>query len=222
VKTKNKVTIFLILYVLTITVMAYGATVVGSKHDLSTTTTPEPCAFCHTPHFSNTALKPLWNRQTTTSTFTPYSSPTMNTTCPAVPNPRSLVCFSCHDGVNANNKMHDLINAPGPGGIPDTTSYPNCMRCHWTADNNLRLFGQNPTQPLNLNAHHPISNSYPTPAQDPAFNTPPDTQNGWSDIKLIGGKVECVSCHDPHDPGVRPFLRKSNSGSALCLTCHIK
>lgn len=221
VKGKMIVVVLIFLMLLIIAVFAYGATIVGSKHDISTAG-EEVCVFCHTPHFSNTGLKPLWNRQTTTATFTPYSSPTMNTTCPAIPNPRSLVCFSCHDGINANNKMHDLINGPGPGSIPDTTSNPNCNRCHWTADNNLRLFGQYPTQPLNLNTHHPISNTYPTAVQDPAFNTPPDPQNGWSDVKLIGGRVECVSCHDPHDPSRGSFLRKSNSGSALCLTCHIK
>lgn len=44
-----------------------------------------------------------------------------------------------------------------------------------------------------------------------------------------GPSVECASCHDPH--GVAPngsstfnptFLRKSNTASAVCLTCHTK
>jgi len=44
-----------------------------------------------------------------------------------------------------------------------------------------------------------------------------------------GYEVECASCHDPHgvpDAGgidfIPSFLRISNDGSALCLTCHIK
>ena len=47
-----------------------------------------------------------------------------------------------------------------------------------------------------------------------------------------GYEVECASCHDPHGvpsggPGtntlLRPsFLRVSNAGSAVCLTCHNK
>ena len=40
----------------------------------------------------------------------------------------------------------------------------------------------------------------------------------------IGGEVpyvECSSCHDPHIP-TRLFLRVSNEGSRLCLTCHDK
>lgn len=220
-KIRVKIILFIALSIPMIAALAYSTTIVGSRHDISSTSVAgaEKCVFCHTPHFSNADLKPLWNKGTSTATFTPYSSPTMNTS-PVTPNPASLVCFSCHDGVNASNK-HQVLNAPGAGNFNGEAD-PNCVRCHFTTNNNLRLFGKNPTQPLNLNAHHPISNSYPTAIQDPLFNTPPDAQKGWSDVKLVNGVVECVSCHDPHDPGINPFLRKSNSGSALCLTCHIK
>jgi predicted CXXCH cytochrome family protein len=34
--------------------------------------------------------------------------------------------------------------------------------------------------------------------------------------------VECASCHNPHESVNPTFLRISNTGSALCLTCHIK
>ena len=34
--------------------------------------------------------------------------------------------------------------------------------------------------------------------------------------------VECASCHDPHNTTNGTFLRTTNAGSALCLTCHIK
>jgi predicted CXXCH cytochrome family protein len=34
--------------------------------------------------------------------------------------------------------------------------------------------------------------------------------------------VECASCHDPHTSDNPTFLRISNSGSAVCLACHIK
>ena len=34
--------------------------------------------------------------------------------------------------------------------------------------------------------------------------------------------VECGSCHDPHSSTQRTFLRTSNTGSAVCLTCHAK
>jgi predicted CXXCH cytochrome family protein len=40
---------------------------------------------------------------------------------------------------------------------------------------------------------------------------------------LSSGKMQCSSCHDVHNSaGVLGLLRKSNAGSALCLTCHHK
>ena len=39
---------------------------------------------------------------------------------------------------------------------------------------------------------------------------------------LFNDKIECASCHDPHDNTNGEFLRVSNSGSALCLSCHNK
>jgi predicted CXXCH cytochrome family protein len=73
-----------------------------------------------------------------------------------------------------------------------------------------------------LKNDHPISMTYPTVAQDPAFRTPQDIQKGWSDVPLFGGKVECPSCHNVHNPDNVPFLRISNAGSALCYKCHDK
>lgn len=34
--------------------------------------------------------------------------------------------------------------------------------------------------------------------------------------------VECASCHDPHSSTNPTFLRIANTGSAVCLACHIK
>ena len=40
---------------------------------------------------------------------------------------------------------------------------------------------------------------------------------------LFAGQMECSSCHDVHDElGNTALLRKSNTQSALCLTCHDK
>lgn len=215
-----------------------GASIVGSRHDLSTASTPQICEFCHAPHHANDNLPntPLWNRAETTQVFALYGSPTMNTTpvqpgtALSQPGVLSRLCLSCHDGVNASavvhgnvvSTKHDLVFPPG-GVMPDMSSYPNCERCH--AD----MYGGKRTLVLgtNLGNDHPISMPYPTAAQDPAFRTPPSLASGWggtsrSDVKLFGGYVECGSCHEVHDPGIVPFLRKANSGSALCVTCHVK
>ncbi|MFC1602217.1 cytochrome c3 family protein [Pseudomonadota bacterium] len=58
--------------------------------------------------------------------------------------------------------------------------------------------------------------------QDPDFFIPPDLQKGWSDVKLYKGRIECPSCHNPHDPANVAFLRKSMKNSGLCATCHNK
>ena len=50
------------------------------------------------------------------------------------------------------------------------------------------------------------------------------------EIRTYENKVECASCHDPHGvPSAGAgsvfnptFLRKVNTGSAVCLTCHVK
>ena len=41
-------------------------------------------------------------------------------------------------------------------------------------------------------------------------------------VPLFGGKVQCASCHDPHNNVNEPFLTKTNDGSQLCFTCHLK
>lgn len=52
-----------------------------------------------------------------------------------------------------------------------------------------------------------------------------------TDVVALGGAgtlsgaqpfVECASCHDPHTDVNPTFLRISNTGSAVCLACHIK
>ncbi len=69
---------------------------------------------------------------------------------------------------------------------------------------------------------HPIAISYPTSTQSSDYRIPPDAKNGWPDILLFNGRVECSSCHSVHNPAISPFLRKSNNASVLCLSCHIQ
>jgi len=201
-----------------VTVRTQG-TVIGSKHDLSTTSTPDACVFCHTPHgASSTIGAPLWNRFIGAGvTFTPYSSSTMDTVCPATPSAISLACLSCHDGVIAGQDKHKVINAPG-NSTGSVTS--NCSRCHI-----MRPLGVQPglrVPGIDLRNDHPISMTYPTAAQDAAFLIPPDLQKGWTGVRLFDGKVECPSCHNVHDPTIRPFLRKTTASDELCKSCHVK
>lgn len=211
---------------------ARADSIVGSKHDLSSSQTPDSmqvCIFCHTPHSANNTLgtiaAPLWNRFVdTTKVYLVYTSPSMVTTPGRPSTTISAVCLGCHDGTvgsatvyatSGDDKMA-LINAPG---LHDTSTQEKCTACHSSQYGPVTApdlkFG------LDLTNMHPIAVSYPTSAQSSEFHQPPDPAKGWPDVRLFNGRVECPSCHQPHDPAIVPFLAKSNAGSALCLTCHI-
>ncbi len=202
--------------------------IVGSRHDLSSSG-EQVCIYCHTPHHASTDPKsvvPLWNRALSQETFTLYSSPTLNATT-AQPLGVSLACLSCHDGVvsyvnyngNSVSTKHDLLVGPG-GKIPDTTSYPNCERCH------TNFYGNKRTLILgtDLRNDHPISFTYngDLATADGGLVTPADDGKSVAGLPLYSGKVECPSCHNVHNPVITPFLRNTNAGSALCKKCHIK
>lgn len=215
-----------------------AGTIVGSKHDLSVRANPESssvCMYCHTPHNANntlgTANVPLWNRFVDQKkVYTVFTSPTMSSVPGSPSQSMSAVCLGCHDGSvgfatvhqsYGSDKMHLLnVHAGAQAGgrcgacHPDWTSNPD------TADYSTIRDAIN--LGTNLSRMHPVSMPYPTTAQDPAFNRPPDGAKGWSDVKLYSGKVECGSCHQPHDPGITPFLRRTADAGELCLVCHIK
>jgi len=99
-----------------------------------------------------------------------------------------------------------------------------------------------------LRNDHPVGIRYPVAAgagtdfKDPPrkearlayFDTNGNTRADPNEIRLYnsgeGYEVECASCHDPHGvPSAGPgsvfnatFLRISNAGSAVCLSCHTK
>jgi hypothetical protein len=98
-----------------------------------------------------------------------------------------------------------------------------------------------------LRNDHPVGVRYPNVFPNSDFKEPTavrgnlrffDTNgNQRADVNEVrlydtgdSHEVECASCHDPHGvPTAGPgstftpsFLRKSNAGSAMCLTCHTK
>ncbi|MGE5552300.1 MAG: cytochrome c3 family protein [Betaproteobacteria bacterium] len=226
--------------ILCLTSGAWAASIVGSFHDLAhiddVHTGPggwgrtyddynEVCVYCHTPHHANQAQGALWNRPAQVTTYTVYSSPTLDST-PGQPGRSSKLCLSCHDGTIA---VDAVINAPQyhteSAGVHGTMIYPrkqsliDCGSCHqpefatWFGDFSLTYFNNS------LQAGHPVGITY---GNDPKLvPLPPDGKfpNG---VRVLEGKVECLSCHNPHDPANRPFLVTSDEGSALCYTCHLK
>jgi predicted CXXCH cytochrome family protein len=182
--------------------------VIGSQHDLSVTgsgpvksAASDACIFCHAPHNVSPNILPLWNHTLSSLTYTTYTSSTYTSGAETPGSGSSKLCLSCHDGTVAPG----LTGAQG--AIPTTGSMIS-------AD----VFGSN------LATSHPVSM---TPVDDGSlatslFATPPTTKDPA--VKLVAGKIECTTCHDPHNPRADPvvpmFLARSNSNGALCLACH--
>ena len=176
----------------------------GSAHDFSSKAWSggQICTICHTPHNSQTAVVPLWNHGATTASFTLYSSPTFKAST-TQPTGASRACLSCHDGTVALDTF---------GGKTGTTLLAG-----------RTLLGND------LSNDHPISFVYNSALavsvaglRDPSA-APSGLGGTIRDNLLFNDRLECASCHDVHNSHNQAnLLVKNNSGSALCLTCHVK
>ena len=199
-----------------------AGTITGTKHDFSASgwSGGEICIACHTPHNANTSVTdaPLWNHNlSAVATYALYnSSPTLNATT-TQPTGTSKLCLSCHDGTVAYD------NTTGGTTMSGTSAVGS---------------GAN-----GLSDDHPISFAYDTalanadgalhdPSTAVTIGSGTDTKTGTiASAMLIGGQVQCATCHDVHNKftaAIIPpattnrLLRVSNAGSGLCLTCHNK
>lgn len=186
---------------------AFGQ-VVGSAHDLQTELSADGvCVVCHTPHGGDNLLAPLWNHETNVATaYTEYASTTLDETFTAVGGV-SLACLGCHDGTIG------LDAFAGTGGVVGGTGTKKMIDLYAST---TAVIG---TSLLN---QHPISITYKTVDLDFKDATAVTANDAAGGLVLYGNKVECGSCHDPHDTTNSPFLRKSNDNSGLCVTCHSK
>jgi predicted CXXCH cytochrome family protein len=219
-----------ILFVLACFTGLASAGIVGSLHDLTDWSggsqfkgaNDEVCIYCHTPHNANVAGRPLWNRTLNEGqNFTMYSSDSLQAVMPTKPTGFSLLCLSCHDGItslgavinNSQGMVGDI--AMTPVDAFSLLPYPDYM---------------NMTIGRDLSNDHPVSFVY-----DGTLVTADRDANGGvvglanptpatlAPLKLAAGnRLECTTCHEPHNNTHSPFLRMSNTGSAMCRTCHLK
>lgn len=185
----------------------WAASIVTSKHNLSAAgpgtvkaqSETEICIFCHAPH-NVVSTAPLWNRYDSGATYTPYSSSTKKAVI-GQPTGSSKLCLSCHDGTVALGMVRTR-----PTTIPFGAGVVNLP----AGASNVGT---------DLADDHPISFTY-----DAALMTAdgqlydPATLTGA--VRLESGKVQCTSCHSPHNDQFGKFLVKANTASALCVTCH--
>jgi predicted CXXCH cytochrome family protein len=195
-----------IVFCFMIVQISNSATIVGTKHDLSTSGPnstlkggTDICVYCHTPHGASSTSVALWNRAALTTVFTLYSSETLQAV-PGQPGGVSSACLSCHDGTLG-------VDAYGKNTGTSTKKI--------TGDAALGT---------DLTNDHPISFTYDAALaiSDPGLVSPTSDKLVVAGVPLFASKLECASCHNVHDNTNSPFLRVSNVGSALCLKCHKK
>jgi predicted CXXCH cytochrome family protein len=187
--------------------------IINTKHDFRATSSASihaassketVCIFCHTPH--NAASGPMiWNQKLSSRDFPTYASSTMQSAIsPLGPQDASKLCLSCHDGTIAlgDTQNDGLIQfVQGNGYMLPGSSTSNLV-------GNGQGFADD----------HPFGFVPKTVAE---IHNPPPGDAVHLDIT---GKVQCTSCHDPHQESIDPvqdkFLVKSNDSSAICTSCH--
>jgi len=173
----------------------------GGVHDFTDPETgfTDACRTCHVPHIQ--ALRPATRPSSRPATQPAYEifriGGQRRVFVPNryTPGPTSLICLGCHDGTVATS----VISAAHSmlAGLRQGFAMPDGFV--WR--------------------DHPIGVPY---KHDPREYYPQSFVEARG-IRLPEGRVECISCHDPHDAlGIPGLLVRSNRRSALCLTCHIK
>jgi len=152
------------------------------------------CIFCHPPR-SHTLRIGLWNEAQAENLFDyPYDRQTEEAP-PGKPDGSSLVCLGCHDGTIA---LGDVLSR--------TQSISNGSGIKHS----------------DLSDGHPISFLYDANLLDKNDELE-DPKKLTQQARLdTANKVQCTSCHDPHDDTNGNFLVMDNSATTLCVTCHKK
>lgn len=223
-----------------------SSTVAGGPHDLSNgsalrntnaTIDGQTCVFCHAPHGGANNI-PLWNRNAPSgAAYQLYSSSTttVTTTAGTIAASVSGACLSCHDGtigVDVLANVNGLAFGPAVSFTKQGTAKATFASAGSGANNVMN--GGLPFLGTDLRNDHPVSIIYETARASKPSEFVTQVLSG---VKLTVGSsnplplygsttanatVECASCHDPHNNSLGNFLRKANTGSAMCLTCHIK
>lgn len=200
-------------------------------------TAEEVCVFCHTPTLgagqvgrSTSAAKPEWQLSLAGDhSYVIYDDigRLQFGDKPAVGS-QSIACLSCHDATQALSVVSAATDHPF--GIP----YRGFSR------GRERLSGEkvdSKDTPSKAAVHLKALDEFRVPSQGWVDNRAVwwvssnglSAQRNRTDLPLYARQgaagevpyVECSSCHDPHIAN-KLFLRVSNEGSRLCLTCHDK
>lgn len=235
-----KKVLILALAILLVAASVSFALIAGSRHDL---TAPayysgaqvSACQFCHTPHLRNNPVvagAPLWNRTQTlpgSGSYTLYGGgTTLSGTTVNQPGANSKTCLSCHDGTIGLGDI--LVGTGGTISGAESGGTAATIQAGKLTDGAVNtVTGRVPGLGTDLQQEHPVGVVYNSATSGPGLNSavspnPPYNINNkrW---RLYGGgdgtgRVECGSCHDPHNTtaGQTPFLK--DTATTICTDCH--
>ena len=200
------------------------------------------CVFCHTPDISTTLpssglrlpTSPAWQPSAdVTKEFTIYDDIGRVGLGKLAVGSQSIACLSCHDGTQAlsvtNASFDHPFGVPYRGAIkdkaniglpismePSGANLPFVAAKRLVATDDFREVSQGIIE--NRAVFWVSKNGIST--RRTRSDLPVYARQGNESSQPVP-YIECSSCHDPHSENAL-FLRTSNDGSQLCLTCHIK
>lgn len=212
----------------------------------------EICVFCHTPHGASgdTALEaPLWNRLGGGVGFSTYDSASVDGDVIAVGSV-SMACLGCHDGASNIDVVINAPGSTTEGGINNDESIADAFVMAGFKAIGSDIAGQlQNDHPIGV--QYGADSDFVAPQSSGGYNWVDSKHVGQTalqrdkeDMILYNRTyattnsanqfgVECGSCHDPHNTSTATddtlavsnqvnFLRMTNAGSDLCLSCHTK
>lgn len=189
--------LFLFIAVVLLFPVSSFAEINGTKHDMTTVIVglTEPCRACHGGAHHWLPGSNGMGRLGHDATNI-YTSPTMDHKSPK-------------------------YNLTTVNTIP--SDVPLCLSCHdgaYAQANGLPNFPVGGAADLttDLSDDHPVGFHF-NENLDQGIKYPTKAKVNFGDA---GDMMWCSSCHNVHDNTYSPFLITDNSGSALCLDCHIK
>lgn len=228
---------------------AFAQGLEGTPHDLTGLDEDRSatCIYCHTPPGAEDENEPpLWSRPASGVAYRTFDSATVDGEILAVGSV-SAACLTCHDGSQA---VDAAINAPtrnrtgpapgtaGPRVIAPTGAAVLGDDLRNDHPIGIQYAGFNPgagqVDADFISAENGLQNAFILGATRWWVDTEdvPNAMRDKTDMILYTREhdgtdqpfVECATCHDPHSTSDNDphFMRVSNAGSAVCLSCHVK
>lgn len=197
------------------------STIIGSEHDLRSNFNAASftaCTFCHVAH--KPGANPtgptylLWNHTLSSVTsYGVYSSDSLNAQDVSDLGGQMTVsnlCLSCHDGTVAINSFYEPVTGANFEPIPEGTTF--MPDSHVIKD---------------LSRTHPVNFTFDAAlaTADGGLITPAgaDRVDSAGEVPLYNYKMQCATCHDPHNGGSGIFSRQfpTQASGTFCTYCHL-